>query len=645
MTYSIMQLDVEHINEICNDIKEQYEQGICDCVLFCIRLVPEGNPVIDKAEIQMRSYDSFRDKLADMGMDCGVLIQCSIGHGYPLNQSSPFVQVEGLTLDKRTNITCPYDENFREYMYKQAQIIAKHKPRHIMLDDDFRLIERPFCGCVCELHRKAFNELTGETVTTAEEIRSLIIEKSLNQKKYEDAFKQVQKDSLLGAAKYIRAGIDSVNPKIQGSFCCCGLSAENGGAVAKIMAGKGNPVILRLNNGRYCVEGGKMFSNVAYRFAQQKEYVKKDVDYILAETDTCPQNRYSTPAVFLHSHYVLSILEGAQGAKHWITRLNTYEPNSGKAYRKTLSKYKGMYQALMKINGSIQWKGCRIPLFKESLYGVTNRQPRYNDWSSYVLERLGLPIYYSAEKDGVVFIDESSIDGFTDEDLLETLKGNVVFSGTAAKIVQDKGFGKYLGVGLVEWKGVNLSGEIYTDTTTTSKAQLGAWELRIESDKTKVLSQMYHLHNGEEIIPLFPSVTSYQNELGGNIVVFCGTPKTPFTYTDAFAMLCETRKEQMVKILKESGNLPLYYKDEGDLLLKVGELPSGELLCAVFDLNFDPLENIAFGVEKDVISVRRMTANGEEQYCDFEMKDKVCTVNSVIYPMQPAIFFIKCKDF
>ena len=63
--------------------------------------MPEGNPVIDKAEIQMWNYDRFREKLKSKGIDCGVLIQCSIGHGYPLDQPSPFVEVVGLRSDKK----------------------------------------------------------------------------------------------------------------------------------------------------------------------------------------------------------------------------------------------------------------------------------------------------------------------------------------------------------------------------------------------------------------------------------------------------------------------------------------------------------------------------------------------------------------
>ena len=84
--YTIMPLDTEHVDEICEDIRWQYENGVADCALFMIKLVPEGDPVIDKAAIECEKYARFREKLESMGLSCGVLVQCTIGHGYALNQ-------------------------------------------------------------------------------------------------------------------------------------------------------------------------------------------------------------------------------------------------------------------------------------------------------------------------------------------------------------------------------------------------------------------------------------------------------------------------------------------------------------------------------------------------------------------------------
>ena len=49
--YSIMRLDLDRVDEICADIQQQYEQSVATCALFYCKLVPEGKPLINKAEI------------------------------------------------------------------------------------------------------------------------------------------------------------------------------------------------------------------------------------------------------------------------------------------------------------------------------------------------------------------------------------------------------------------------------------------------------------------------------------------------------------------------------------------------------------------------------------------------------------------
>lgn len=105
--YTIMPLDTEHVDEICEDIRWQYENGVADCALFMIKLVPEGEPVIDKATIECEKYARFSTKLAAMGLSCGVLVQCTIGHGYALNQLSPFQRLVQLTDGELTYVACP----------------------------------------------------------------------------------------------------------------------------------------------------------------------------------------------------------------------------------------------------------------------------------------------------------------------------------------------------------------------------------------------------------------------------------------------------------------------------------------------------------------------------------------------------------
>ncbi len=100
ITDTIMPLDVEHIDEICADIKNQYENGIATCALFCMTLVPEGNPPVNKAKIMSRQYDLFKEKLSEAGVPSGVLVQASIGHGRLLAAGFHSIKIIGNTTNK-----------------------------------------------------------------------------------------------------------------------------------------------------------------------------------------------------------------------------------------------------------------------------------------------------------------------------------------------------------------------------------------------------------------------------------------------------------------------------------------------------------------------------------------------------------------
>ena len=155
--YSIMPLNVERIEEYCNDMKEQYDLGVMSCALFLMTLVPEGNPPVDKVGPMCEKYDLFKAKLDAMGVPNGVLVQATIGHGYKLGHEFPFQSYTGLVDGSGKYTVCPYDKGFHEYIYNVMKTIASHKPDCIMVYDDFRLIARPDGGCACPMHMSRFN--------------------------------------------------------------------------------------------------------------------------------------------------------------------------------------------------------------------------------------------------------------------------------------------------------------------------------------------------------------------------------------------------------------------------------------------------------------------------------------------------------
>ena len=115
LNFSIMTLDEEHIDAYCEDIAYQVQNGIATMPLFMMSLTPEGDPVIDKAELCCRKYEKYKKKLDERGVPSGVLIQATIGHGWKLNQYAPFQRYVGLTDGSSPDVYCPLDQGFQAY--------------------------------------------------------------------------------------------------------------------------------------------------------------------------------------------------------------------------------------------------------------------------------------------------------------------------------------------------------------------------------------------------------------------------------------------------------------------------------------------------------------------------------------------------
>ncbi len=639
--YSIMILDEMHLEEICQDIKEQYENEVAECVLFMFQLVPEGIPYVNKAQILGEKYQLFRDRLKEMNIECGILVQCSIGHGYPLDEYAEFQRYVKLDDGGIASAYCPYDEGFRNYIREQFSILASLNPKVIMVDDDFRLMYREGKGCACPLHMKAFQNLTGVEIER-QDLMNILRGGHEKSKEYTDMYVETQRQALLGGARAMREGIDSVDPTIPGIFCSVGHTTEFAGEIAKILAGENHPVVVRINNGNYTANGARNISKFAFRIAQQSEMLKHDVDIILAETDTCPQNRYSTGAQMLHSHFVLSILEGANGAKHWLTRLGQFEPNSGKAYRNKLAKYSGFYRKLADMVPNLKWFGCRIPLPTIPDYGFTHPGFYFleSPWSTCVLERFGLPLYFSAEASGATFLEEGMVDCLTDNEIEKMFHGIVFLSADAASLLNARGFSEYIGVDVKPWSFANPSFEKLFVNGEKCSAQVGIRELVPTKKEVLADSMVYHLENGKKEVPLCPGTTVYDNPSGGRTVVFSGTPNTNYTFWEAFSFLNESRKAQFIRLLKDRNQLPIYYTEDAEVYMKAANMSDGSIFCAIFNMGFDVLEEIPLASERNVTEIYRLNEKGEFVSCDFSVEDGITRVLNPAYTLEPVILKI-----
>lgn len=634
----------DHFEERVRDIADQVKNGVTTLPLLMMVLSPEGNPVWDKATKHAALYRRYRDALKKEGVEIGILIQASLGHGYKKTRD-PFQPVVDLKSGEERYVCCPLDREFLEHFKGVLRILAAEHPKAIMLDDDFRLMVRPGLGCGCPLHMAEFNKRAG-TNLSREELWEHITSNSPDDP-LTDIMREVQLFSLEACAIEFRSAIDEIDPEIQGINCTSGHICEAVDRTNKAFAGKNNPTIVRIPNGIYAPRGLREMSEAFRQAAICRSRLKKrGIDYVLAETDTIPFNRYSKSARFLHAHYVGSLLEGLSGAKHWLTRTGSYEFASGVQYRKILAEHKGMYEAISEIGQEIDFFGINSFFIEQEKFRFD--RPIFNrfhkeHWITCHFERMGLPYYFSDVPRGAAFIEDPMVDDMTDADIAQLFNGCSVFmDGESAKKLFERGFGNLLGVEACEWDLGNISGECYAkDFSYRSQTEKGAKKLIVKDESVKVYSYNYRLIDGV-ITPLAPAVTSFERDGGLLSVIFCGSPDVEPSYTEGYSFLNESRKAQLVELLKLAGALPAYVSDDSEINMRGGYLNDGEMLLCLTPLGIDPSDTLELYLEAVPNKIELMQKDGTRKEVTFSsLGDSKYSIDVRVEAMYPIILFIK----
>ena len=642
--YSIMPLAEDHFEERLADIIDQYQRKITSCPLFLMTLVPEGDPVIDKAEGFSRIYARYRDALAAAGVPSGVLVQSSLGHTSPITPA-PFQRMVGFTTGVTFNTYCPLDERVVDYLATAIGRVAKEHPRVIMLDDDFRVMLRPAEGCACPLHMAALRREIGRDID-----REALLEHVKAHPRCTDpltaTFARLQGEGLVSAVTAIRAAIDAACPDIQGINCTTGDECDTVTRTNPIFAGAGHPTIVRVPNGVYTPISARQISDTMRRAAASGAKCRRHgIDICLAETDTVPFNRYAKNARYLHSHYTASILEGLRGAKHWITRLRSWEPGSGVAFRNILAKHAAFYEELARISEGIRFVGAasRFLIQEEHVYFPKSIYEYHsNFWASYALERLGLPFYFTDAPAKATFLESDIVRDMTDEEIDAMLAyGSVFATAEAAADLCARGRGAEVGVSVSEFER-HPTGESFDGTLAeTGTVQKYARRLTPTDGRTEVHSWCY-CKNGVDIELLAPAVTSLPRGEGRYTVTFAGDPKSNFFYAEGFSFLCESRKRQLISLLRRAGALPIYAEGDNEICLRAGYLADGRLLAMLLVISYDPEEEPTLYLENPPKRIRRLLPSGTYADVDFTPRgDGLYTLAICVEPMYPLILVIE----
>ncbi len=646
-TYSVTPLFEDHFEERVADLIDQHKRNISLMPLFCVKIQPEGTPVWSNGERIAQSYRRYKAELDKAGVPSGILLQSTFGHGTASMAPAPFQFME--PLDGRPLFAyCPMDEGVLDHLCKEIKTIAAEHPSTLMLDDDVRLLMRPGVCCGCPAHIAEYNRRMG-TSFTKETLNEYVKTHDQNDALVQ-GFVTLMRDTLVHAVTRMREAVDSVDPTIQGVNCTSGDECDSVIFTNPIWCGKGNPTIVRTPNGTYAPISVKTISDTMRRAAVcGARLYDNGIQIRLAECDTVPFNRYGKNARYLHTHFTASLLEGLKGSKHWITRMSSYEPNSGVAFREILAKHYPFYERIAELSDHLTFVGANSCFTEQKWHDLRSEnrwQSHSNYWATKIFERMGLPFYFSNKSYGATFLEDTIGRDLPDEEIRAMFDGGSVFmSAEVAVQLTERGYGELLGIAATEFdyeKLGRVEGEAFNeDGSLICQKQKNLMLLTPTGEKTEVISYNYRKEDGA-LVNVSPAVTKYDRGNGKFTVVYCGTPNAEHLYTEGFAFLNETRKQQFIKLLSEAGALPIYLPSDNELCLRAGYLDDGRLLAAIFNLSYDPEEQTVLYLEKEPTSIVYLNENGKEIPVSFKKNEQgFYVLDASCEPLYPTVLLIK----
>lgn len=625
--------------ELAADAETLLNDGICTDIAAMMTLVPEGDPPEDKARVLGDRFTAFRRVFKGDPSHLGILAQATIGHGWMPDEPSKYqniVRPDGTPAYQM----CPLDLAFQDYLRSAFRHLGMLRPAFFMIDDDFRMLTGRN-GCFCPLHLAEIGRRLGQVLTREELLDVLRTDTTAAH-----AYDELLLDSLMRLAGVIRDAIDATDPSIPGSFCACYGDIRHAGPLARRLAGAGNPQIVRVNNARYLTPEMRTFPIRMYHGAAQIAGLDSDTT-ILAETDPCPHNRYSTGAHLMHAHYTGSILEGCHGAKHWLTRTHAFQPASGAAYRSILTQYRGFYQTLFQAvqeSTPADYVAAALPSVP-----VFNPAPDYGDnggscktWSA-VMGVLGLPCNYARMPDMPVMMTGEDAGLFTDEDLRLLLKNGLLLDGLAAEVFGRRGFADAIGVRAESWTGPAVSAEQWGRILL--QGDLRYSRLEPLSARTHIHSTLLHRKSGvsDAFSELGPAVTLFENAAGGRVVAMaasCGSGNSLTASGRSF--YDEDRKRELVELLAFVCGKPVafHYPGDAEVYLKLRRFADKRYLVAICNLGHDPLEVIPLSSPYAITRSEMLTFEGTWQ----EIACSKGCLQTPLLPAEPKVFRITAEQ-
>lgn len=629
------------------DILEYRDRTGQDTALYCLTLNPFGKPAIDLAKFRVGSFRRLKKELEGSGIRLGVLVQAIIGHGWP--SAEKVTEDWQRTVDIRGNAVrfCPLSEGFRNYVRETMTMIAEAGARFVMTDDDCRSFS-PETECFCPLHVAEFNRRTGGSYT-GESLRKAILESRPEDKVQRD-FAALQRDTVTGLLRDIRAALDAVDPTIA---ACCSTPGQNREVTyvpdyARAIARKGDRPMVRIDNGYYVENSVREFPGVVLFTMGVCAYLSDKVPVLLDEADTCPQNLWAKSSASFFAHLTASALCGCTGAKTWYVNGRRGDIEITRNYTDVLSDRRGFLDGVVRAVRGGRALGVVIPCTDRSAAGANVAKGGYqlpmtcDRWVNGTFGLMGVPFRASYDKtEDAVYALGGDLAEFSDAELKAILSHRALVDSDAAEALCRRGLSDLLGVSVrarteplrFEFEADAETGDIVSfshnsgapEFVAADGAEVCAWLCgRLASPPSFNLRE-----NPKGYVKIAPSGVLFRNRAGGTVLTVAW-----HSHPYPLERRSEQRQRWLWRMLDRVAGRPFdcVVANPQDVLCVARRMADGADLVAAFNLNYDPLRHVLIRAARRPQAVETMDRRGDWKASAFGWTDGVLSVPANVTP-------------
>ena len=539
--------------------------------------------------------------------------------------------------DETLGSPCNLSEKFRDIMGGMLELWASTKPDIIWIDDDFRMhnhglkTPRGDCDfyCYCDIHLDRFAEFTGKRYSRAEVLDEVL--KPGLPSKLRSQWREFLGNSMTETAGWINRCIHNISPRTRIALMTSvpdvhSTEGRNWHELLKSLCGDYIPMT-RPMSGLYTGTTVSIKQNVCtYKYMSQSMATLKRI-FGNSGIEFGPElenTRFTTWSKSVANSQYVMILGQLLGSPQITLSLNDLDGSPIDHEPTTMPLLRGMkpkLAALAELNLR-HWQPHGV-IFIDDEQSAAKVQVSENakvqdlglirDWEDILLQ-CGIPAYHASCAEAAAGRNVVVLEGYTawlpsDDELKIIMSGSVLLDADAAFVVQQRGFGAYLGVHIGEKQSFGCLAEKYR-IGTINKTDLripyrsDRWR-QTELQGAEITSEFIDSQNN-----YYPASMIYENTLGGRLAVYnnIGDMSPMGVFGD------HARLEWLHNVLNwlSEQEFPVLAKIPHHALTICRER-NDETLLALANLGTDMLKNLSFDICKseEIGNIEMLTGAGE----------------------------------